>query len=88
MKLKHDCYACKVAAIHAFHTYTACEVLQHTALVLLLLHSLTKLMVSHDLSCSMVTNQIVFDQRDLHSTPEFERMMDHRCHALVFKLET
>ena len=45
-------------------------------------------MVSYDLLCSIVTNQIAFDQRDLHSTPEFERTMDHCCHALVSKLET
>ena len=29
-------------------------------------------MVSHDLRCSTVTNQIAFDQPDLYSTPEFE----------------
>ena len=50
--------------------------------------SLTKLMVSHDLPRSTVTNQIVFDQRDLYSAPEFEGTMDHRCQALVSKLET
>ena len=50
--------------------------------------SLTKLMVSHDLSRSTITNQIAFDQRDLYSTPEFERSMDHRCQGLVSKLET
>ena len=32
-------------------------------------------MVSRDLPRSTVTNQIAFDQRDLHSTPEFERAM-------------
>ena len=31
--------------------------------------SLTKLMVSSDLPRSTVTNQIAFDQRDVHSTP-------------------
>ena len=41
-------------------------------------------MVSHDLSRSIVTNQITFDQQDFHSTPEFERA----CQALVSKLET
>ena len=50
--------------------------------------SLTKLMVSHDLSHSMVANQIAFDQRDFHSTTEFEPAMDRRCQALVYKLET
>ena len=52
------------------------------------LFSLTKLMVSHDLPRSTVTNQIAFDQRDLHSTPEFERVLEHRCQVLVSKLET
>ena len=50
--------------------------------------SLTKLMVSHDLPCSTVTNQIAFDQRDSNMIPEFERTMDRRCQALVSKLET
>ena len=36
----------------------------------------TKLMVPCDLPRSVVTNQIAFDQRDLHSTAEFERAMD------------
>ena len=49
--------------------------------------SLTKLMISHDLARSAVTNQIAFDQRDLQSTPEFERTMDCRCQAMVSKLE-
>ena len=31
-----------------------------------------------------VTNQIAFDQKDLHSTPESEHAMDCRCQALVF----
>ena len=44
-------------------------------------------MVSHDLPRSTVTNQIAFDQTDLHSTPEFERSMDRRCQVLVSKLE-
>ena len=35
-----------------------------------------------------VTKQIAFEQRDLHSTSEFERAMDRRCQALVSKLET
>ena len=39
-------------------------------------YNLTKLMVSHDLPRSTITDQIAFDQRDLHWTPEFERMMD------------
>ena len=50
--------------------------------------SLTKLMVSHDLLRSTITNRIACDQRDLRSTPKFERAMDHRCQALVPKLET
>ena len=45
-------------------------------------------MVSHDLLQSTVTKQIVFDQRDMHSTPVFEHAMDHRCQVLVSKLET
>ena len=45
-------------------------------------------MVSHDLPRSTVAKQIKFDQRDLHSTPEFERVMDRRSQALVSKLET
>ena len=32
-----------------------------------------KLKVSHGLPRSKVTNQVAFDQRDLHLTPEFER---------------
>ena len=40
-------------------------------------------MVSHDLPRSTITNQIAFDQRDLHGTPEFERAIGHRCQALV-----
>ena len=51
-------------------------------------HSLTKLMVSRDLLYSTVTNQVVFDRRDLHSTYEFERAMDYCYQALVSKLET
>ena len=42
-------------------------------------------MVSHDLPRSTVTNQIPFDQQDLHLTPEFERAMDRRYQ--VSKLE-
>ena len=45
-------------------------------------------MVSHDLLHLTVTNQIAFDQRDLHSTPECDHEMDSRCQALVSKLET
>ena len=54
----------------------------------MLYFSLTKLMVSHDLRRSTETKPIVFDQRGLHSAPEFERAMDRRCQALVSKLET
>ena len=50
--------------------------------------SLTKLMVSHDLSCSTVTNQIAFDQQDSNTIPEFERAMDRHCQGLAFRLET
>ena len=50
--------------------------------------SLIKLMVSHDLPCSTVINQITFDQQDSNSIPDFERAMDRRCEALVFNLET
>ena len=42
-------------------------------------YSLTELMVSHDLPRSKLTNQIAFDEQDLHFTPEFERTMDRRC---------
>ena len=49
--------------------------------------SFTKLMVSHDFPRSTVTNQIVFDQRGLHSAPQFERAKDRRCEALVSKLQ-
>ena len=45
-------------------------------------------MVSQDLPHSMVTNQIAFDQQDLHSTPEIEHMMERHCQALISKLET
>ena len=45
-------------------------------------------MVSHDLPSLTLTKQIAFDQRGLHSTPEFEGAMDRRCQALVSKLET
>ena len=40
------------------------------------------------LTRSAVTNQIAFDQRDLHSTLEFERAIDRSCQVLVSKLET
>ena len=45
--------------------------------------SLTKLMISHDLLRSTVTNQIAFDQRDSKSGSNFERPMDRFCKALV-----
>ena len=44
---------------------------------------LTKLMVSHDLSLSPITNQTGFGQRDLHSTYAFERAMNRRCQTQV-----
>ena len=47
-----------------------------------------KLMVSHDLLRSTVSNLITFDQRDSKSIPTFERAMDRCCQALVSKLET
>ena len=50
--------------------------------------SLTKLMVSHDLPRSMVTDQIAFDRPDLHSTSKLEHAMDRFCRALVSKLKT
>ena len=50
--------------------------------------SLTKLMVLHDLPRSTVTNQIAFDQQDLHLTLEFECVMDCCCQVLVSRLET
>ena len=37
--------------------------------------SLTKLMASHDLLRSMVTNKIAFDQPDSKSISNFERLM-------------
>ena len=49
--------------------------------------SLTKLMVSHGIPRSKITNQIAFDQQDSKSIPEFECAMDRRCQALVSKLE-
>ena len=45
-------------------------------------------MVSCVFSRSALTNQIVFDQRDLHSTSEFERTIDRRRQELASKLET
>ena len=45
-------------------------------------------MVSHDLQHSTVTNQIAFHERDSHSTPEFEHLMERRCQVLSSKLET
>ena len=50
--------------------------------------SLTELMVSHDLLRLMVTNQTEFDPRDSSSILKFERAIDRRYRALVFKLET
>ena len=50
--------------------------------------SLTKLMVSHGLLRSMVTNQFPFDRRDENTFPKFGRTMHHSCQALVSKLET
>ena len=50
--------------------------------------SFTKMMVSHDLPCSTVTNQIAFDQRDSNTIPAFKRTMDRRCQALVSKSKT
>ena len=50
--------------------------------------SLTKLMVSHDMPHSTVTNQSAFDQQYLFSTPELESTMDRGCQALVSKLES
>ena len=49
--------------------------------------SLIKLMVSHDLTRSTVTNQITFDQRDSNSVSDFECAMDRRCQSLVSNLE-
>ena len=47
-----------------------------------------KTAVSRDLPRSTsVTDQIKFDQQDLHLTPEFERAMDRRCQVLVSQLE-
>ena len=51
-------------------------------------HSLTKLMVSCDLLRLMVTNQVAFEQWDLHLTYEFEQVINFRHQALVSKLET
>ena len=45
-------------------------------------------MVTPDLPRLTVTNQIAFDQRDLHSTPKFEPAMDRHCQALVSEFET
>ena len=50
--------------------------------------SLTKLIVSHDLLRSTVTNQIAFYQGDSKSVSIFECTMDCCCQALVSKLET
>ena len=45
-------------------------------------YSLIKLMISHDLPRSTVTNQIIFDQQDSNSILDFERAMDRRCQVL------
>ena len=50
--------------------------------------NLIKLMISHDLPRSTITNQITSDQQDSNSIPDFERAMDLRCQALVSDLET
>ena len=50
--------------------------------------NLIKLMISHDLPRSTVTNQIAFNQQYSSSIPDFERAMDRRCQALVSNLET
>ena len=44
--------------------------------------SLTKLLISPDLLCSMVANQIAFDQRDSNLIDKFQRAMDRCCEAL------
>ena len=44
--------------------------------------------LSHELPHSAVTNQMAFNQRDLHSTFELERAMDCCCQVLISKLET
>ena len=38
---------------------------------------------SHELPRFTVTNQIAFDQQDVHSTPEFEYAIDRRCRYLT-----
>ena len=45
-----------------------------------------KLMVSHDLLRSTVTNQIAFDQRDSKSISNFEGAMDRCWQALVSRV--
>ena len=50
--------------------------------------SLAKLIVSYDLLCSMVNNQIAFNQQDSKLIPKFERVMDCCCEVLVSKLKT
>ena len=44
--------------------------------------------VSHDLLCSMVTDEIVFHQQDSKSISKFECPMNCCCQALIPKLET
>ena len=50
--------------------------------------SLTKLILSRDLPCSVVTSQIAFDQQDLLSSLKFEVVMDCHCLVQVSNLET
>ena len=45
-------------------------------------------MVSRYLLRSIVTNEIIFDQRDSKSISPFERTTDRCCQGLVSKLET
>ena len=44
-------------------------------------------MTSHDLSHSVVTYQIAFDQHDFHATPEIKHVRDSHCQVLVSQLE-
>ena len=36
-------------------------------------------MLSYDLPHSAATNQVAFDQQDLHSSPEFQHLMDRHA---------
>ena len=47
-----------------------------------------QLIISHDLLCLTVTNQIALEQRDSNLIPKFESTMDRCCQVLVLKLET